>query len=94
MLALWLTLSGSVAWRVTSANASNITGEGITGTVSYNPGSNTLTLNGATITKGKPDGDGEVAILSEIPLTINLIDENEILNSTYPKNYAGILINQ
>ncbi len=80
--------------EVTSANASNITGEGITGSVSYIHGTNTLTLNGATITKGKTDGDGEVAILSEIPLTINLIDENEILNSTYPKNYAGILINQ
>ena len=80
--------------QVTSFNASAITGEGITGSVSYIHGTNTLTLNGATITKGKTDGDGEVAILSEIPLTINLIDENEILNSTYPKNYAGILINQ
>lgn len=44
-LGLWV---GGV--EVTSANASNITGEGITGgTVSYDADINTLTLNGATL---------------------------------------------
>jgi uncharacterized repeat protein (TIGR02543 family) len=41
---------GSV--RVTSENKDNITGDGITGTVTYNPVNKTLTLNNATITKG------------------------------------------
>lgn len=36
--------------QVTSANASNITGSGISGKVSYNASTSTLTLNGATIT--------------------------------------------
>lgn len=35
--------------RVTSNNASNITGTGIFGSVSYNPSQNMLTLNGASI---------------------------------------------
>ena len=36
--------------EVTSANASNIKGAGVSGKVSYNASTNTLTLNGATIT--------------------------------------------
>ena len=35
--------------QVTSANASNVKGDGISGKVSYDASSNTLTLNGATI---------------------------------------------
>lgn len=37
---------------VTSENKNNITGDGITGTVTYNSNTNTLTLNNAQITKG------------------------------------------
>ena len=36
--------------RVTDTNCSNISGAGITGSVSYNPATRTLTLNNATIT--------------------------------------------
>ena len=36
--------------QVTNTNASNITGEGITGAVSYDSTTKTLTLNNATIT--------------------------------------------
>lgn len=42
---LWI---GNV--RVTDENKDNITGEGISGLVSYNPATKTLTLNNATIT--------------------------------------------
>ena len=38
--------------QVTSANSNGITGDGITGTVTYNHDTNTLTLDGATITSG------------------------------------------
>lgn len=55
----WLAASGNQLWvggeQVTAANADNITGSGIEGTVSFavNDGVPTLTLNGATITGGK-----------------------------------------
>ena len=64
---------GGVA--VTSDNAGNITGSGITGSVSYNPGNNTLTLNNASITVTSGGIDG---ILTENALDIELIGENSI----------------
>jgi surface protein len=55
--------------RVTSLNASAITGDNITGTVSFNPSSRTLTLNKATING---------CIYSYGDLTIDLKGENTI----------------
>ncbi|MGN0328528.1 MAG: hypothetical protein ACI4D4_06070 [Lachnospira sp.] len=80
--ALWV---GGV--EVTSDNASNITGIGITGTVSYDADTKTLTLNNATIT-GVHIGDylssdqGSAGIYAGNAfgsgLTINLIGENTV----------------
>ncbi len=44
--------------QVTSNNASNVTGGGITGTVTYDAGTNTLTLDNASITSLCPSGTG------------------------------------
>ena len=67
--------------RVTSSNASNITGSHIQGSVSYNPTTNVLTLNQATI--DEPKGERAVIIVSQIGssgqfshLTIELIGDN------------------
>lgn len=43
--------------EVTSANATNVTGEGISGKVSYDAATNTLTLNGASITGEGVEGE-------------------------------------
>lgn len=59
---------------VTSENASSITGDNITaGTVSFDPQTNTLTLNGATI-------NGEILSSLET-LTINLVEENHLTSA-------------
>ena len=72
---------GGVA--VTSNNASNITGSGITGSVSYNPNTNTLTLNGATIINTQSSGDLEPCIVSRVPnLIVNLVGNN-VLTAYY-----------
>ena len=58
--------------KVTSANCNNITGENIEGKVSYNPTTNTLTLDNATI-KGYI---GTSDMVSDMAFTINLQGEN------------------
>lgn len=60
---------------VTSANAGAITGEGITGTVTYDANTQTLTLDGANIEISTND-----AIIASItaPLKVNLIGGNVI----------------
>lgn len=58
---------------VTNANASAITGTGITGTVSYDATTNTLTLNGATI-----DGSGGITYNGSSLLTIALNGSNSV----------------
>ena len=61
--------------RVTSSNASNVTGTGISGSVTYDPSSNTLTLSDASI---QPSAYTE-GIKSLIPgLKINLVGTNRI----------------
>lgn len=60
---------------VTNANASAITGTGITGTVSFDAATNTLTLNGATI-NGKIDYNGTT------DFTIALNGSNSIVYAT------------
>lgn len=56
---------------VTSGNASNITGDNITGTVSYDAENKILTLNGAHIS-------GNIQRTSAEDLTVNLVGSNEI----------------
>jgi len=63
--------------QVTSKNASKITGTNISGTVSYDRASKTLTLNGATIKSAETWG----GILAAEDLTINLVGTNNINNS-------------
>ncbi len=60
--------------QVTSDNCKNITGENIKGKVSYDPETNILTLNNATI-------DGRIYFYESIEnITITLVGENTITN--------------
>ena len=86
---LWV---GSV--QITNANASNITGEGITGAVSYDSTTKTLTLNNATIT-----GVHEFSVFDDVSgiygketLKINLIGNNTITGSDNGGSSYGIYI--
>jgi hypothetical protein len=83
--------------RVTSENKVGITGAGITGTVSYDPITSTLTLKNANIssaynTTGYND---TVCIYSEanIPLILNLIGENIITGVNAAQSSYGIRCN-
>lgn len=62
--------------QATSTNASNITESGITGTVSYDNNTKTLTLNDVKITpaKGTP-------VILVIVIIINLVAKNQHRNS-------------
>jgi hypothetical protein len=80
--------------QVTNANAGNITGEGITGAVSYDSTTKTLTLNNATIT-----GVHEFSIFDDVSgiygketLKINLIGNNTITGSDNGGSSYGIYI--
>ena len=72
--------------EVTSDNASNITGEGITGTVTYDDSTKTLTLDNVNIDSvysfengvGKDSAGIYVNIDSDDDLTIKLVGENTI----------------
>lgn len=79
---------------VTSENASNITGAGITGKVSYNSATNTLTLDNAQISiSGETNAQGiETGYRSPDNLKINLVGVNRINHtSSYSKNVAVYL---
>ncbi len=74
--------------RANSENCEDLLGDG---TVSYDPATNTLTLNNASITDGclyKDDGSCmAVAIISEVsdmPLNIHLIGENYVASAEAP----------
>lgn len=77
--------------KVTSHNKDNITGEGITGTVSYDPDTNTLTLDNASISKAYEGWGGDTFCIyndSSTPLILKLIGDNFIagvdsIRSTY-----------
>ena len=80
--------------QVTGANAGNITGAGITGAVSYDATTKTLTLNNATIT-----GAHEFAVFDDVSgiygketLKINLIGNNTITGSVNGGSSYGIYI--
>ena len=61
--------------KVTSENCNNITDEYITGSVSYNPTTNTLTLDNATIDEEIYFGEGSSRIED---MTITLVGENSV----------------
>lgn len=71
---------------VTNANASAITGTGITGNVSYDATTNTLTLNGATI-----DGSGGITYNGNSLLTIALNGSNSVSTTNAPGTLAFYL---
>ena len=77
-----LTIAGVA---VNSANASNITGTGISGSVKFNKSTNTLTLNNVNITK-----TGAIGINSELAdLKIELVGSNAISNGdSYSSIYS------
>ncbi|MFT4107064.1 MAG: hypothetical protein QM657_15015 [Lacrimispora sp.] len=60
---------------VTDANKGSITGPGISGQVSYDPATKTLTLNNAVITS---DIQADYGIYTEDDLTIKLVGQNRI----------------
>ena len=69
---------------VTDANKDSITGQGISGDVSYDPVTGTLTLNNAVITSSTLV---DTAIWSEDDLTVRLVGQNRI--GTAPGNPAN-----
>ena len=78
--------------RANSTNLDSITGRGISGSVSYDLATNTLTLNNATITSaGFTYGDdgypvAAIAAYGSDTLHIRLIGTNKIENVSYPES--------
>lgn len=75
--------------RVTSENASAITGEGISGSISYDDATHTLTLENATISGAYQNYSTTYGIKAESELTVNAVGENTIISAS-PSNYYGI----
>ena len=78
---------------VTKANAANITGTGITGKVSYNNATNTLTLNNAKITEYliEPFNDSKgsnYGIKADADLIIDVVGNNQITLSGFDNNFT------
>ena len=66
----------------------NVTGDGITGTVSYDAATKTLTLNGATLSGSHNAGYFKANIYAENDLNIVLIGDNKVEygdNDEYPR---------
>lgn len=79
--------------QVTSANAGGITGDGITGTVSYDRGTRTLTLSGAAITgvaKTHSTWDEHACIYTTEDLRIVLVGNNTLDPTVTSGNGRGI----
>ncbi|WP_333646377.1 S-layer homology domain-containing protein [Lacrimispora sp.] len=64
--------------QVTDANKSNIAGDGISGTVTYDSDTNTLTLNGAAITSWRALETFSYGIYAPDGLNLVLVGENSI----------------
>ena len=81
--------------QITSDNAENVTGDGISGKVSYDAATKTLTLENATIT-GVYDFNTtfhDVAgIYAEMAITIRLIGENTVTSAFQGGSSYGIFI--
>lgn len=71
--------------RVTGYNKDKIAGKGITGSISYNPDSKTLTLDNAVITSGKGSGN---AIESKDDILILLKGNNRL--GTIPQDWSKL----
>lgn len=67
-----------------------VTGAGITGTVSYDSDKNILTLDGATITAQEDSDGNKIAIRAEQDLKIELIGSNTIQAEDATKDNVGI----
>lgn len=82
--------------EITSENASAVTGEGISGTVSYDAATKTLTLNNTTITKCHEFAvfDDHACIYSEHELTIELVGENTLNATENGGSSYGIYLNE
>ena len=81
--------------EVTSENAANITGEGISGSVTYDEETRCLTLKNATISLGKKivideeDNEYYAGIYSTLPMNIHLIGANVIdFDDSIPEDKA------
>ena len=75
--------------QVTCANQNGVTGPGISGSVTYDPGTNTLTLNNATIDRGELSVVAiSTAYGSPANFKIKLVGTNKIL-----ANFNSIAIN-
>ena len=74
--------------RVTSENASAITGEGISGTVSYDPATSTLTLDNATITGAYKNYSTTYGIKAESELTVKAVGNNTIISASQTYYYG------
>ena len=76
--------------QVTSDNRDGITGEGITGTITYDPEANVLTLDNATITAATANA---IRVEADLPgLNIKLVGENTI-TMTNPGKIAVNIFN-
>lgn len=77
--------------RVTSENASSVTGSGITGTVSYDTANNTLTLDDASVTGVYTDGNNNTyGIYADGSVTINLVGVNTVIGAYSSGDSYGV----
>ena len=82
-----ITIAGT---QVTGDNNNGITGEGITGTITYDPDANVLTLNNASITTA---ANNAIRVEAALPgLNIKLVGENAI-TMTNPNKIAINFLN-
>lgn len=95
MILAWLPVTSAAATnyslyvggvKVTSDNASNITGSGISGSVSFDYSTKTLTLNNATITEVYDNGLDIFGIWSGYATTIHLIGQNTVVGKEHTRD--------
>lgn len=95
MVLAWLPVTSAAATdynlyvggvKVTSDNASNITGSGISGSVSFDYSTKTLTLNNATITEVYDKSLDMFGIWSGYATTIHLIGQNTVVGKEHTRD--------
>ena len=79
-----ITISGV---PVTNANCANITGEGISGSVTYDPSSKTLTLNNAVLDYP----NNQCVIINAEGVTLDIVGTDNVIGSPESIVYTGIL---
>ncbi len=75
--------------QVTSENMTSVTGPAITGSVTYDPNSSTLTLDGAEITGVYADGGNQYGIYTAGNLNIELVNSYSAIETLDAENQAG-----